>query len=106
MQHLSFPIPDMGTIELSGYRVIVDAITSESAAGRPVFVRCWGGVGRTGTVVGCLLADEGSEDTDIIERINHLRSGTRKSHRLCPESPSQMNLLKSWHLPPAAAGPR
>jgi protein-tyrosine phosphatase len=31
---------------------ILATIRDEVAAGRPVYIHCWGGIGRTGTVVG------------------------------------------------------
>ena len=38
---------------------ILDAIDSALGRGRNVYVHCWGGVGRTGTVVGCWLVRHG-----------------------------------------------
>jgi protein-tyrosine phosphatase len=32
---------------------ILDAIDESMTAGKPVYVHCWGGMGRTGTVIGC-----------------------------------------------------
>jgi protein-tyrosine phosphatase len=53
----SRPIPDLRTVRDGVYNEIVSPISSEIEAGRPTYVHCWGGVGRTGTVVGCGLAD-------------------------------------------------
>ncbi len=38
---------------------ILDAIDDDLAVGHNVYVHCWGGVGRTGTVVGCWLIRHG-----------------------------------------------
>ena len=38
---------------------ILDTIDQAVADGRTVYVHCWGGVGRTGTVVGCYLVRHG-----------------------------------------------
>ena len=37
----------------------LDAIDESVVAGRTVYVHCWGGIGRTGTVVGCWLVRHG-----------------------------------------------
>ena len=58
-----------------------------------VYVHCWGGIGRTGTVVGCVLADEGLDYDEIIERLAALRQGSRKATRQAPEVPVQHALI-------------
>ena len=45
LQHLPFPIPDMGVRPHDGYDEIVAAIRNSTDAG-VVYVHCWGGIGR------------------------------------------------------------
>jgi protein-tyrosine phosphatase len=92
--HYAYPIPDMGVLDDEGYDEIVARIVGEMDAGRVVYVHCWGGKGRTTTVVGCLLIDAGLDYDAAIARINELRAGTRKAADACPESPSQHRLLR------------
>jgi protein-tyrosine phosphatase len=84
----------MGVLTAEGYDAIVARIRDEIAAGRVVYVHCWGGKGRTATVVGCLLIDAGLDYDAAIARIAELRAGTRKAVDACPESPSQHLLLR------------
>jgi protein-tyrosine phosphatase len=55
-----FPIPDMGLPD--DVDPILDAIDELLAAGRSVYVHCFAGRGRTGTVIGCWLARHGSAE--------------------------------------------
>ena len=59
VDHYAYPIPDMGVNGQEGYDAIVARIRGEMADGRVVYLHCWGGKGRTSTVVGCLLIDDG-----------------------------------------------
>ena len=56
---LRFAVPDLGVPDSDTMRRILDAIDTALAARRPVYVHCWGGIGRTGTVVGCFLVRHG-----------------------------------------------
>jgi protein-tyrosine phosphatase len=94
VDHYAYPIPDMGVIRQDGYDAIVFHIRSEMAAGRTVYLHCWGGKGRTSTVVGCLLIDDGLDYEAAITRIAELRAATRKAIDPCPESASQHRLLR------------
>src|SRR3712207_6971239 len=60
-----------------------------SAEGGLPYVHCWGGIGRTGTVVGCYLVEHGMDGEQAIAAIAEWRAGTpdkgrrdRKSTRL------------------------
>jgi ADP-ribosylglycohydrolase/protein-tyrosine phosphatase len=96
LRHVRHPIRDVGVIDNAGYRAIVDTINSEIANDRPVFVHCWGGVGRTGTVVGCWLVDHGAEPSSVLGRLAELRAGTQKAHRRSPETPQQAEAIRRY----------
>ena len=57
-------------------------------------MHCWGGVGRTATVIGCVLADEGLDYETTVAKIADLRAGTRKAHRPAPETEVQRDILR------------
>ena len=75
---------------------ILTTIREEIAAGRPVYVHCWGGVGRTGTVVGCWLVDSGLAGPAAIERIAELRAATPDRERQSPETDAQCRYVCEW----------
>ncbi len=54
MHHFSHPIPNLGVIDDAGYDAIHERIRAEMDAGRMVYIHCFGGVGRTCTVVRCM----------------------------------------------------
>ena len=76
---------------------ILDNIDASIAAGRPVYVHCLGGLGRTGTVVGCYLARHGiAAGRNVIKMIRDLRRNTLTQHLNSPETNQQMDLVESW----------
>ncbi|MBN2624648.1 MAG: ADP-ribosylglycohydrolase family protein [Acidimicrobiales bacterium] len=93
LQHVRCPIPDFGVIDDAGYDRIVGLIAEARRRG-VAFVHCWGGVGRTGTVAGCVLLHDGDDGGDVVARLAQRRAGTRKADRPCPESPDQLAVLR------------
>ena len=69
-------------------RATLDAIYGALAAGEPVYVHCWGGVGRTGTVVGCLLREQGFDAAEALAVIGRKWQAMEKRvrHPRSPES--------------------
>lgn len=96
LRYLRFPIPDMSVLDDDGYGPILDAIAEGFDRGA-VYVHCWGGVGRTGTVIGCHLVESGIAAEVVVEHLRHLRAGTCKAHRHCPETPAQADVIRRWN---------
>ena len=80
-------------------REILDTIDTVLARGHRVYVHCWGGVGRTGTVVGCCLVRRGFDGDAALRQVQVLFAGTRKGRRTgraSPETPEQVAYVRSW----------
>ena len=76
---------------------ILDRIDANVEQNRPVFIHCLGGIGRTGTVVGCYLARHGyASDQRLIQQIQILRKNTINHHLMSPETNQQLDLVLSW----------
>ena len=64
---------------------------------KPVYVHCWGGKGRTGTVVGCYLARHRyAAGNDVIEKIKELPKNTEDFSDLSPETREQIKMVINW----------
>jgi ADP-ribosylglycohydrolase len=112
LRRIHHPIVDCDVTTPEGYDAIVADIERELAAGRGVYVHCWGGVGRTGTVVGCWHVSRGLTADEALEKIAAAREGTRKAVRESPEMSSQVDMIhemaerKAAGNPPTADGRR
>jgi len=92
-----FSIPDMSVPTPVHMRSILDAIDTALADGATVYVHCWGGRGRTGTVVGCWLARHGNATGDAaLKRIAELRARVPKAHLPSPETEPQRKMVRGW----------
>ena len=89
------PIRDTWITTDDHYDEILEHIRAELAAGRVVVLHCWGGKGRTGTVVGSWLIDaEGLGYPAVLDRMEDLRRGSRKDDHPVPDSPEQHDVLR------------
>ena len=94
-RRIAHPIPDMGTPTAGHVMQILDDIDVVREDGGTVYVHCWGGVGRTGTVIGCWLVRHNLDGGDPIVRLEELRRdipGARPS----PETAGQVALVRGW----------
>ena len=90
-------IKDMGIPTRPQMAQILDRIDQKIETHQPVYVHCLGGVGRTGTVVGCYLVRHGyATGQKVIQLLQQLRQHTTTHARSSPESSPQIDLVLSW----------
>lgn len=94
LDRIHHPIMDLGVTTPEGYDAIVADMERELGAGRSVYVHCWGGVGRTGTVVGCWHVSRGATADEALAAIARVRKGTRKAKATAPEMPCQVEAVR------------
>jgi len=95
------PIRDADIPSDAGMREILATIRASIERGDPVYVHCWGGIGRTGTVVGCWLVETGRAGDDVFEAIKALRAGTMKRRTQSPETSDQADFILDWPSRPS-----
>ena len=90
------PIVDLGTTTVPHMTRILDDVDAALGDGRSVYVHCWGGIGRTGTVVGCWLVRHGLDDGDAVRTIARLRRGTPDAWAASPQTAAQRAMVAEW----------
>lgn len=94
--HLRMPIRDVDIPTSWQMRATLAAIRIAVSEGETVYLHCWGGVGRTGTVLGCLIRETGVSGTDALAQLKGMRSGTQRANRTSPETHEQRTFVEHW----------
>ena len=95
--HKRFPIRDMSVPATLLQTInILGTIDTHIDRGELVYIHCWGGIGRTGTIVGCWLARHGG-GVVALARLHELWQQCQKSeYRQSPETREQERYILSW----------
>jgi hypothetical protein len=77
---------------------LLDAIDTALAAGEKIYLHCWGGIGRTGTTVGCWLVRHGLTGGQALIRLNEFYRTSEQSHVFprSPETDAQVKFILNW----------
>ena len=102
---LRFAIQDLSVPSKGLMAAILDEIDRSAEDGSAAYVHCWGGVGRTGTVVGCWLLRHGlASMTNVLDVLMGLRKQDReRGQRMSPETAEQQRFVKQWMEPEVGA---
>ena len=101
---LAHPIVDVDIPTGDEMIATLDAIDDHLRGGGNVYAHCWGGKGRTGTVVGCWLVRHGyvppddPDDPDgVLSVLDGLRGGdSGAGHQPSPDTPDQEAFIGDW----------
>ncbi|HET6684201.1 MAG TPA: hypothetical protein VFG75_10935 [Gaiella sp.] len=95
-RRIAHPIVDLGTTTVPHMMRILDDVDGALAEERSVYVHCWGGIGRTGTVVGCWLVRHGLDEGDPLRTIARLRRGVPDAWAASPQTAGQRAMVTGW----------
>jgi len=101
MHHLRFPIPDVSTPQSTDLvhdwlKTVKDILDADPK--HKVYIHCWGGVGRTGVIVACLLAEMyGLNYQQTMDKLKQLFQDCSKSaYRNMPETREQCAFIAKY----------
>jgi hypothetical protein len=101
VQHMRMSIRDASVTTVRHMREILSSLEQQAEAGLPTYVHCWGGIGRTGTVVGCHLVEQGLSGEEALGEVARLFA-TMSMEKLrnhpdgSPETEAQKAMIRHW----------
>jgi len=102
VQYDMLTITDMSVCDDEHMERVLDLIDAHLAAGRTPYVHCWGGIGRTGTVVGCWLVRHGMTGDAALAEVTRLFETMSpkkvRRHRAggSPQTHEQREMVRNW----------
>ena len=99
VQHHSYPIGDFGLPTPEKMMKILNRLDNSLKEGRKIYLHCWGGIGRTGTTVGCYLVRHGKTGEEALTQLADWWKTVPKSqiHTHSPETRAQADFILNWH---------
>lgn len=93
------PIKDLSIPTIETMKKILSIVQDSIRQKKVVYLHCWGGVGRTGTAVGCFLLNNSlASKENVLETINYLKRTTSIDKRQSPETEEQRKFLMEWPI--------
>lgn len=91
---LHYPIRDVSVPTAAGMTATLDGLDGVLVRGGVIYLHCWGGRGRTGTVLGCWLARKGERDP--LGKLRQLTAHARQHFPNVPETARQQQYVLNW----------
>ena len=98
-QYLRSPIVDTRVPNnISQTRELLAGIRAGLNSGRGIYVHCRAGIGRTGLIIGCFLAEEERNGATAIKTLNRLwrQSDRAKTWPTVPQTTEQADYIRHW----------
>lgn len=96
--HERFPVPDLSVpVSPEHTTAILDRVDREIENEGVVYLHCWGGIGRTGTLVGCWLVRHGMTGDEALRRVAELWARRPDAWwSTSPQVPEQFRYVREW----------
>ena len=98
VQYKRLPILDRSTPLRAAMIEILDTLDGALDEGRNIYLHCWGGIGRTGTTVGCYLVRRGLTGREALAQLADWWKDVPKSAYTprSPETDQQVEFVLKW----------
>lgn len=100
-EYLRSPIVDTRVPNnVSQTRELLASIRAGLNSGRGIYVHCRAGIGRTGLIIGCFLAEQESNGATAIKTLNRLwrQSERAKTWPTVPQTAEQADYIRHWPI--------
>ena len=98
LEYYRLSVPDFDIPTVEGMQQILDTMDAAVARDKTIYVHCAGGIGRTGTTVGCYLVRHGNDGETALKEVDRLFQNSDRSQEswTSPETRQQMDFVRKW----------